>query len=165
MAGGASSRKNWIFSGFHIPVWFMGSKDAKLHAHKAIKLQSWYACFYLKEWNLVNARNNNNNRPPGLSNELAQTKNILSRITKSSFQPPLHPLQHLLWLPLFPLHKASPCMCTYAYWKTSQILTIKPWDVSDCFPSRNASYSQWFGCCFTPDGTQSTPAASPPFAS
>ena len=41
----------------------MGSKYAKLYAHKAIKLQCWYACFYLKEWNLGRTRNNNNNRP------------------------------------------------------------------------------------------------------
>lgn len=112
----------------------MGSKYAKLYAHKAIKCQSWYACFYLKEWNLVMARNNNNNnnRLPEHSNELALANSILSHRTKSSLQPQLHPLWHLLWFPLFSLHK-EPCICTYAdLWKTSQILTIKHWDMSDC---------------------------------
>lgn len=84
----------------------MGSKYAKLYAHKAIKLQSWYACFYLKEWNLVRARNNNNNnRLPGQANELALPNSILSHIIKASFLPQLLPRQCLLWLPLFSLHK------------------------------------------------------------
>lgn len=110
----------------------MDSKYAKLYAHKAIKLQSWYACFYLKEWNLVMARNNNNNnRLPEQSNELALANSIFSHIITSSFQPQLHPLWHLLWLPPFSLHEES-CICTYAYlWKTSQVLKIKSWDMND----------------------------------
>lgn len=144
----------------------MGSKYAKLYAHKAIKLQSWYACFYLKEWNLVRARNNNNNnRLPEQSNELALVNNILSHIIKSFFQPQLHPLQHLLWLPLFSLHKES-CICTYAYWKTSQILTKKKilgyeWLLSR---SRNASYCRLFRCYLIPEGIHFTPVASLTFA-